>query len=81
MAGSLTVCACRFHESKAIEAIRKQYAGDISRFIAMQYLFDRQWKELKASAGCSSMLHHKHATHVHCMLLGAPDPPLQDCMS
>ena len=41
---------CRFHESKAIEVIRTEYAEDISRFIAMQYLFDRQWKALRVRA-------------------------------
>ena len=37
----------RSHDKKAIDEIRTQYAEHIERFIALQYLFDRQWTALK----------------------------------
>ncbi|KAK9824025.1 hypothetical protein WJX72_007052 [[Myrmecia] bisecta] len=40
----------RFREDKAIADARAQYKVGIERFIAKQFIFDRQWKAVKAYA-------------------------------
>lgn len=40
----------RSHDAQAVEEARKEFATEIKRFVALQYLFDRQWKAVKAYA-------------------------------
>ena len=41
---------CRSREAAALEAAREQWQGEVESFVAEQFLFDRQWKAVKAYA-------------------------------
>ena len=45
----LTV-GCRFREKKAMAEAKEKFKGEIERFIALQYIFDKQWKAVRVSA-------------------------------
>ncbi|KAK9794332.1 hypothetical protein WJX73_001909 [Symbiochloris irregularis] len=40
----------RKHDAKAVKEARGKFATEIQRFVALQFLFDRQWKAVKAYA-------------------------------
>ena len=40
---------CRFREKGAMQEAKEEYKDLIERFIALQYLFDKQWRAVKVS--------------------------------
>jgi 4-alpha-glucanotransferase len=41
------VCSGRFRDAEALTAARERFRDEIERFIALQWIFDMQWKALK----------------------------------
>lgn len=41
----------RFREPAAVAEAKAKYSDDIERFIALQWIFDKQWKALKVLPG------------------------------
>jgi len=41
------VCSGRFRDAEALTAARERFRDEIDRFIALQWIFDTQWKALK----------------------------------
>ncbi len=46
---------CRFREKKAMVEAKEKFKDEIERFIALQYIFDKQWKAVRVSDN------HSHA--------------------
>lgn len=42
----------RFRKASALKDAHKQYKQQVDEFVAVQFLFDRQWRALKVGAGC-----------------------------
>lgn len=40
---------CRFREKKAMAEAKEKFKEEIERFIALQYIFDKQWKAVRVS--------------------------------
>lgn len=49
---SLLRCCCRFREKAAVQQATEEFKDIIDRFIALQFLFDKQWKAVKVSNTC-----------------------------
>ena len=41
----------RFRKLEAVAEAKAKYSDDIERFIALQWIFDKQWKALKVLPG------------------------------
>jgi hypothetical protein len=41
---------CRFREKGAMQEAREEFKDLIDRFIALQFLFDKQWKAVKVGS-------------------------------
>ena len=46
----------RTRQPAALQAARKAHAAAIDEFVAVQFLFDRQWRGVKVGAGCQASL-------------------------
>ena len=49
---SLLHCCCRFREKAAMQEATEEFKDIIDRFIALQFLFDKQWKAVKVGNTC-----------------------------
>ena len=65
----------RSHDASAVKEARATFAQEIQRFVALQFLFDRQWKAVKvhccSSAGPARTLHPFVFTNAPCGLEAA----------
>ena len=43
----MCVLSGRFREKKAMQEAKEKFKDDIERFIALQFLFDKQWKAVR----------------------------------
>ena len=60
--------AYRFREKSAMAAAKEKHRDAMERFIALQFLFDKQWKAVKARTHASLriLLFPKMKTNRHC---------------